>query len=464
MSFQTLWVGVSGLTAAQRAMEVTANNVANVNTDGYSRQRVELVSGRPVPGTDGSRGDGMRGTGVTVADVVRAHSDLADTAFRSESATQGSWSARSDIMSRAEQVLGPIGGGTPKALADFFGSWEELSLHPDTPAARQAVIAAGASLAGSFNSAASDLDGLKAGAGAQIRATVDDVNRLAAQVAKLNAGIADATNGQQSPNDLLDQRDRLLDQLSALTGATVRPGELGRVDVYIGSRTLVRGETVETLQASSADPATVQWQLGGDRAATGGKLGGLVDSAATVTGFRSQLDALANAFMAQVNTAHRNGFDLTGNPVPAGGIQTGNGTDFFTGSGAGPMTVNITDPKQVAAAASATGGANDGNNALTMAALRSLSLPTGVTAEDTLGAFAGTLGTAAAQAKDQTAASGEVLDGLARDRAQVSSVSTDEEMADMVRFQRAYEASARLMTTVDQMLDRLINSTGMVGR
>src|SRR5581483_11061936 len=280
MSFQTLWVGVSGLTAAQRAMEVTANNVANVNTDGYSRQRVELVSGRPVPGTDGSRGDGMRGTGVTVADVVRAHSDLADTAFRSESATQGSWSARSDIMSRAEQVLGPIGGGTPKALADFFGSWEELSLHPDTPAARQAVIAAGASLAGSFNSAASDLDGLKAGAGAQIRATVDDVNRLAAQVAKLNAGIADATNGQQSPNDLLDQRDRLLDQLSALTGATVRPGELGRVDVYIGSRTLVRGETVETLQASSADPATVQWQLGGDRAATGGKLGGLVDSAA----------------------------------------------------------------------------------------------------------------------------------------------------------------------------------------
>ena len=150
--------------------------------------------------------------------------------------------------------------------------------------------------------------------------------------------------------------------------------------------------------------------------------------------------------------------------MPAGGTQTGNATDFFTGSGAGQMAVNITDPNQVAAAASATGGANDGNNALTMAALRSTAMPTGASAEDTLHAFAGTLGSLAAQSKDQTSAGQEVLDGLAKDRAQVSSVSTDEEMADMVRFQRAYEASARLMTTVDQMLDRLINSTGMVGR
>ena len=91
-------------------------------------------------------------------------------------------------------------------------------------------------------------------------------------------------------------------------------------------------------------------------------------------------------------------------------------------------------------------------------------MTTGSSAEDTLHAYAGTLGTLAARAKDETSASGEVVDGLARDRAQVSSVSTDEEMADMVRYQRAYEASARLMTTVDQMLDRLINSTGMVGR
>jgi flagellar hook-associated protein 1 FlgK len=464
MSFQTLWIGVSGLTAAQRAMEVTANNVANVNTEGYSRQRVELVNGRPVPGTYGSRGDGMKGTGVTVADVVRARSSLADNAFRSETSTQASWSARSDLMGRAEQVLGPIGGGTPKALADFFGSWEELSLHPEMPAARRSVLEAGATLAGSFNSAANDLAELQAGAADQVRTNVDEVNRLAAQVAKLNAGIADATNGQQSPNDLLDQRDRIVDQLSALTGATVRQGELGRVDVFVGSRALVRGETVETLKASTADPITVTWTLGGEAAAPGGTLGGLVGSAATVAGLRQNLDNLANSFMKQVNDAHGAGYDLTTVPAPPTG-QTGNlGAPFFKGTGAAQMAMNITDPSQVAAAASPTGGANDGNNALALADLRTLPMPTGQSGEDTLHAFAAQLGSLASEATDQTTASSEVLAGLAKDRASVSSVSTDEEMADMVRFQRAYEASARLMTTVDQMLDRLINSTGMVGR
>ena len=454
MSFQTLWIGVSGLTAAQRAMEVNANNIANVNTEGYSRQRVELASGRPVPGTFGSRGDGMRGTGVTVADVVRARSTLADVSFRSEASTQASWSARADVMGRAEQVLGPLGGGAPKALADFFGAWEELSLHPELPAARRAVLEAGATLAGTFNSAAGDLDELAAGTADQVRSSVEEINRLAAQVAKLNAGIADATNGQQSPNDLLDQRDHLLDRLSALAGATVRPAEMGRVDVFIGSRALVRGETVETLKASTTQPITVTWQLGGDAAATGGTLGGLVGSAVTLAALHDDLDQLAEDFATQVNTAHGQGFTAAG---AAGGA-------FFTGAGAGGLTVAIIDPAGIAAAGSATGGANDGNHALAMAGLRSNPMIGGSSSEEALHAYAARLGSLASEATNQSAASGEVLAGLSRDRAEVSSVSTDEEMADMIRFQRAYEASARLMTTIDQMLDRLINSTGMVGR
>jgi flagellar hook-associated protein 1 FlgK len=454
MSFQTLWIGVSGLRAAQRAMEVNANNIANVNTEGYSRQRVELASGRPVPGTFGSRGDGMRGTGVTVADVVRARSTLADSAFRSETATEASWAARADIMGRAEQVLGPFGGGAPEALADFFGAWEELSLHPELPAARRAVLEAGASLAGTFNSAAGDLEDLAAGATGQVRSTVEEVNRLAAQVAKLNAGIADATNGQQSPNDLLDQRDHLLDRLSALTGATARPGEMGRVDVFVGSRALVRGETVETLQAADNEPITVSWQLGAGAAVPGGTLGGLVGSAATIASLRQDLDALAGDFATQVNAAHSQGF------TPAGAA----GGAFFGGIGAGGLRLVLTEPGAVAAAGSAGGGPNDGNHALEMAELRTTPMLTGPSAEETLHAYAARLGSLASEAASQAAASGEILGGLARDRAEISSVSTDEEMADMIRFQRAYEASARLMTTVDQMLDRLINSTGMVGR
>ena len=452
-SFSSLNIGYSGLAAAQRAMEVTANNIANVNTEGYSRQRVELVNARPTPGTFGKRGDGMRGTGVSIADVVRMRSTLSDTAFRSQSAVQASWSARSEIMGRAEQVLGPVNGGTPQALADFFGSWEELSLQPDSLAARQAVVQAGATLSGSFRSAASDLDELSTGVAAQVKGTLDEVNRLAAQVAKLNAGIADATNGQQSPNDLLDQRDHLLDQLSSLAGVTVRQGDLGVVDVYIGGQALVRGETADTLTTPGDVPPTIHWSFG-DTAAPGGRLAGLLDSAATLGSLRSQLDDVANDLRKLVNDTHQQGYALDGSA----------GHPFFSGTGAADLDVAVT-PADVAA--SESGAAGDGNFALQMAALRSKVFSggaTGVSPEEGLHGFAARLGTLASQASDSTAASGEILGGLTRDRAEISSVSIDDEMANMVRFQRAYEASARLMTTLDGMLDRLINATGLVGR
>jgi flagellar hook-associated protein 1 len=452
-SFSSLNISYSGLAAAQRAMEVTANNIANVNTEGYSRQRVELVNSPPTPGTFGKRGDGMRGTGVTIADVVRLRSSLSDTAFRSESAVQASWSAKSEIMARAEQVLGPVNGGTPQALADFFGSWEELSLQPDSLAARQAVVQAGATLTGSFRSAASDLDELSTGVAAQVHDTIDQVNRLAAQVAQLNAGIADATNGQQSPNDLLDQRDHLLDQLSQLAGVTVRQSDLGVVDVYIGGQALVRGETADTLTTPGDVPPTIQWSFG-DAAAPGGRLAGLVESGQTLVSLRSELDDVANDLRSLVNSRHQQGYALDGTT----------GHSFFSGSGAGDFDVTAT-PADVAA--SASGAAGDGNFALELAGLRSEILPggaTGVSSEDGLHGFAARLGTLASQAADSTAASGEILGGLGRDRAEISSVSVDEELANMIRFQRAYEASARLMTTLDGMLDRLINSTGLVGR
>lgn len=455
-SFNSLGIAASGLYAAKRAMEVVANNIANVNTEGYSRQRVELANARPVPGTFGRRGDGMRGMGVTIADVIRIRSDLADTSFRTESGVQASWSARGEIMGRAEQVLGPVNGGVPEALADFFGSWEELSLQPDSPSARRAIIQAGETLAGSFRTAASGLAEMSEGVAGQTRDTVDQVNRLAAQVAHLNAGIADATNGQQSPNDLLDQRDRLVDQLSSLAGVTVRPSEMGTVDVYIGGRALVRGETVETLAAQGTEPETIRWEL--DPAATpvtpGGRLGGLATGAAQLETLRDELDDVANDLRALVNTTHQQGHALDGTT----------GHAFFGGTGAADLAVTVT---VATVAASKDGLATDGNWALEMAGLRSQILTggqTGKTPEDGLHAFAARLGGLASEADDSAADSAEILNGLQQDRARISSASTDEEMTDMVRFQRSYEAAARLMTTIDEMLDRLINGTGLVGR
>lgn len=461
-SFSSLGIAFSGLRASQKAMEVVANNIANVNTEGYTRQRVELANARPVPGTFGRRGDGMRGMGVTIADVIRIRSTLADTSFRTESGVQASWSAQAEIMGRAEQVLGPVNGGAPKALADFFGGWEELSLQPDSPSARRVVIQAGETLAGSFRSAAANLGELRDGVAGQVRDTVDQVNRLAAQVANLNAGIADATNGQQSPNDLLDQRDRLLDQLSSLAGVTVRPAEMGTVDVYIGGRALVRGETVEKLVAQNETPETIRWELDSPTAAAiepGGRLGGLAAGAQQLETLREELDDVANDLRMLVNEKHRQGYALDGPPAT-------NGHDFFGGTGAAGLAVSATTTTVAASKGSA---ATDGNHALDMAALRNeiftgSGARTGKTPIDGLHAFAARLGGLASDTASNAADSAEILKGLHQDRAQISSVSTDEEMADMVRFQRSYEASARLMTTIDEMLDRLINHTGLVGR
>lgn len=461
-SFSSLGIAFSGLRASQKAMEVVANNIANVNTEGYSRQRVELVNARPVPGTFGRRGDGMRGMGVSIADVIRIRSELADTSFRSQSATAASWSAQAEVMGRAEQVLGPVRGGAPAALAGFFAAWEELSLQPDSLAARQAVIQAGKTLAGSFSSAADELDQLGAGTAQQVRDGIDEVNRLAGQIAKLNAGIADATNGQQSPNDLLDQRDRLLDQLASLAGTTMRDGPMGTVDVYIGGRALVRGETVEQLQPARTEPETVRWAIDGIIVAPAGRLGGLSQAAGNLAQLRSNLNELADDLGEQVNTIHARpgtAYDLNGDP----------GLAFFTGSlASNTFSVNdaiVADARKVAASQTPVGGSPDGQNALEMAAARAaLGTRTGKSAEDGLHGFAALIGGLSSEAGGTALNTAEILEALQRDRAEISSVSTDEEMADMVRFQRSYEAAARLMTTMDEMLDRLINHTGLVGR
>src|SRR4051812_41173298 len=128
MSFNTLNIAVTGLTANQKAMEVTAHNLANVNTDGYSRQRAELTTTEPRMGVIGRAGTGMFGTGVQVADITRIRNVLSDVAYRSEVGTQESWDTKADTMSRAEQVLGPFEGGAAQSLSQFWAAWDQLSL------------------------------------------------------------------------------------------------------------------------------------------------------------------------------------------------------------------------------------------------------------------------------------------------------------------------------------------------
>lgn len=454
MSFSTLGIGVTGLRAAQRQMEVAAHNVANVNTPGYSRQRVELVSAAPAPGVYGVRGDGQKGTGVTVADVIRVRSALTDAAWRTESASSAAADARAEVLARAEQVLGPVDDGLPSSLSAFWASWDQLATAPDDVASRQGVLDASANLAGQVRSAAAQLGRVQDETFAKASEAVDGANRLAEGVAALNTAIADAVVGQQSPNDLMDQRDQLVDRLVALTGGTARTGDLGSVDVYVGTQAIVRGPDVDHLAMSAGQPASLTWAADGTAATAGGRLGALVElSRQTLPAMRADLDAFAAGLRDLLNTAHAAGCDLDGNP----------GGPLFDGTSAADL--DLAPGLTVRSlAASAGGQAGDGNNALAIGGLRSRPAVAGGTLLQAVQGLAGRLGSQAAAAQRAATTAKGVLGDLDQERAEHSSVSIDEEMADIVRFQHAYEAAARVVTAADELLDRLINNTGLVGR
>ena len=444
MSFSVLGIGLSGVQAAQRAVENAAHNVANANTDGYTRQRVSLIAARPVPGQPG-----LRGSGVQAVDVSRLRDALADMAFRSETAAGGAWSARAQVLQRAQQVLGPYGEGAPAAVAKFWAAWQQLSTNPADTASRQGVLDAGAALASTLNSAAAGLDRLGQDVGARVDAGVAEANALLAQVAGLNAAISDATTAGQTPNDLLDERDRTLDRLVTLTGATVRATDAGRVDVYVGSQAVVRGETTAPLSAVRSGGVTTIVHADGSPAAAGGELGGYVDTLVRVLpAFTADLDAVAAGLAGAVNAAHANGVDLDG----AAGLA------FFTGTTARDLAVAPLTARQVAA--SASGAANDGNNALALAQLRTAGAVGGTSVGDAVNAIAGRLGAEAAHATDSAHAANLVVAAIEQQRAESNGVSVNEEMADLVRYQRAYEAAARVVTVADELLERLINGLG----
>lgn len=452
MSFSTLNIGASSLYAAQRAAEAAAHNIANAGVEGYTKQRLGVTTAQPTPGTSGVRGDGMRGTGVAVVSIDRLRDVLSDLSFRAESGTAAATKTRTELLGRAEGVLGTYPAGAPAALDRFFAAWDQLSLTPTDPSARAHVLDSGRQLAGSLNFAAEQLQRLSDDAGKQIQAQVSEVNDLAVHVAKLNQSIADAVTAGQSPNDLLDQRDRTIDRLSALTGATVRPGDMLQTDVYVGNNVLVSGVTTRPLTATATGtPDGIRYGVAfaDGPANAGGSLGAAARAVSLeIPGFVQQLDDLASLIASRVNTAHQGGHSLNSTGTPDGG-------DFFTGVRARDIAVRSTLDED-GLAASAGGARNDGNNALVMAGLRVGNPSIG----DQLRGVNSRLGAAAANADREAKAAASALSGATAMRASANGVNLDEEMVDLVKFQHAYEAAARVISIADGFFDVIINRMG----
>jgi flagellar hook-associated protein 1 FlgK len=453
----SLNVGLTGLFAAQRGLDVTAHNIANVNTPGYSRQRVEQSAATPNTGLVPMLGPGAYGRGVTVTAVRQMRDALIESRIVDANSDSGAASVDLDAMSAAQSIVGSLEEGLGSDLSAFWSAWDQLSRQPGQLANRDAVLDAGRRLAGTMRDAVTALDAIAVDASARLASDVASANDLARRIAGLNSSIQEVVAQGGQPNDLYDQRTAAVNELAKLVGATTRPGAGGTVDVLVAGGVLVGASGVTPLAVSGSPPAVV-WEKTGQPAAVRGSAGALEDIAGPgLDGMRDQLDAIAVALRDGVNALHTAGYDLHGNA----------GAAFFTGSGAADIDV---DGSLTAAlvAASQSGAAADGNQAVAIAALRTQTIVTtgggNVTTTDAIANLVADVGRRVNAAERASSTASATVDALEQRRSETSGVSVDEELTNLLRYQRAYEAAARVITTADQMLDTLVNRVGVVGR
>jgi flagellar hook-associated protein 1 FlgK len=348
----------------------------------------------------------------------------------------GDQQTRSTQLDQVELVLAePSDNGIADQLTKFWNGWADLSNSPDDVAARQALIDQAKNLAGAFKTVNDQLTTVKSQATAEYTALTGpggDVPAIANEIAQLNAAIKAFTANGDAPNDLMDRRDMLLDKLSNLAQVSVTDlgGGTIRVDLGDAAAPLVNDSTVTWPQTLTAP---------------GGKLGALIDIAKTggvIDSYRTDLNKVVKTIADTVNALHNPG---------------GTGTNFFNytaGAEAGSLTVNATTAT-VKTSTSGAAGAND--VALAISGLR------GGTGDKLYTSFVTRIGGDLKNAQRGEANANVLLSSIQDRRQSTSGVSMDEEMTNIVRFQRGYQASARTMSTMDQMLDTLINRTGVVG-
>ncbi|MCW2607300.1 MAG: flgK [Frankiales bacterium] len=448
-SFSSLGIGVSALTAAQRAVETAAHNVANAGTTGYTRQRLSVQTAMPTPGTAGLRGDGMRGSGVNVVSIERLRDRLADVAFRSEAGVEAAAGARAEGLARTESVLGPYGSGTPEALSRFLAAWDGLSLNPADGAARATVLSTGAGLADSIRASAEGLDAVSAELTTRVDDRLGELNGLLTHVVSLNQAVQRAEIGGSQPNDLLDERDNALDRIVALTGATVSLDADGVPQVHLGGVPLVADGQAAQLRRTG-EGATAQLETTDGAALTsGGLLGGYLSVVKSdIPAMSQQLDVLAGALRDRANSLHAQSTDLRGDA----------GAALFLGSGA--RDLRLADLTEDQVAASRSGKAADGEGALAMSALRTEPLVGTQPLGAALRAFAAKVGQSVTDATRSATTAKAGLHAASLTRASSNGVNVDEEMVDLVKYQHAYSAASRVITVVDEMLDKIINQMG----
>jgi len=576
--FFGLDIGVTALRAAQQQLDTAAHNIANADTPGYSRQVVSLVEAPPYtyPGFERSGLPGQIGSGVSVAAITRVRDNFLDTQVQQQTSIQGEWDARDQQLAKVEAIFPePSDSGLGSSISKYYSAWQDVASNPSSTAARSALTEQASSLAMDINSAATQVGLVATGIDTQVSQQVTTINDLASQIANLNGQIQRVTISGSNPNDLLDQREQLLEKLNTIVPTTQLTQSDGTVTVLVGGTDLVSNVTARKMvaQMNGSGHITPLWSDGSAVSLSTGQMKALLDVRDTdVAGYQAQLNQLAQGIADSTNALHERGVDANGNAGQAmftynaadaaatlainpavaanpqliaaassasspgdgsvagqiadlqnaqsysagvagtdivGGMDlttnttarlmtvatdtakaqtytfssTAPGTLTLTGADGSHQTINVTDmtagttqvlnfdqlgikltvsaeasPK--AAADLVTDFTTPGRNTVVAASMYS---PSQTTTEFYAG-LVGNIGAAASQSTEMSQNQQLVVTQLTTQVQEKSGVSLDEEATNMLQFQHAYQAAARVITTMDQMLDTLINNTGMAGR
>jgi flagellar hook-associated protein 1 len=434
-SFLGLQTSLRGLLAQQQALDVAAHNVANANTVGYTRQEATLGATNPLHLTAGVTQNGagaFLGQGVDVTAYRRVRDAFLDLQVRAQTMALGDATTTATALDRVQSAIGePSTTGVNALLGKFYTAWSDLANHPESESSKQAVNSAAKTLADAIGSLAGQIQQTGADATAEfnnITGATGPIKAAATSLAQLNQAITNAVQAGQSPNDLLDRRDKILDDLSQYGQVSVTSLGDGSVAVMLGNQSVVTGSTVDWLVPPAAGFAP-----------GGGQLGALKTlSTITIPGYLTQLDAVAKTIHDDVNGAY--------------------GSAFFAGDTAATLGTGILTASAITAGSGTSPASGSNDLATAVAALRNTSAATAQ-----YGAMVRQVGSDAANASRAQSVAQAAVDAAEDRRQNVSGVSLDEEMANMLRFQRGYQASARAMSTIDDMLDTLINRAGRVG-
>jgi flagellar hook-associated protein 1 len=432
-TLQGLQTALSGLIAEQAALDVTGNNIANSDTEGYSRQTAVLQTNEPItiPAISPLTGAGAQlGTGVSVATITRIRNVYLDAQYRTQNSALSEASTQSEELTQAQAAFNePSSSGLASQISAFWSAWSELANAPTSLETKQGVVAAGVQLTNTFHELSAQLSTISTQAGEQYAALTGpsgEVQSDASQIAQLNGQIKLAEQAGQKPNEMLDRRDLLLDKLSSLAQVTVSEQPDGTDTVSFGdaAKPLVEGTTVNWPQTLTES--------------AGGKLGallGLTSPTGALSKYQTALDNVAATLASSVNALHTS-------------------TPFFSGTTAATLAVAVT-AAQVQTSSTEDAGGN--NVAQEIAGLR------GGAAEQDYATLVEQVGAGLQTAKDEQANLQTTVTAINNQRQSVSGVSLDEEMTNLISFQRGYQASARTLTAMDSMLETLIEHTGVVG-